>query len=81
MAGGSSVELLPSDIHQEVVVLQEVGPEDWEAHISDEERPKVSLSVGLDGDLGPPEGGDARAIGSAHVVAPGSWVIHFGLWI
>ena len=70
------VELLPSDIHQEVVVLQEVGPKDW-----DEERPKVSSSVGLDGDLGPPEGGDAGAIGSEHVVAPGSRVVHFDPWI
>ena len=62
-------------------MLQEVGLEDWEAYVSDEERPKVSSSVGLDGDLGPPEGGDAGAIDSTHVVAPGSRVVHFGPWI
>ena len=80
-AVGGVVDPLSFDIHQEVVVLQEVGPEDWEAHIGDEEGPGVSSSVGLDGDLGPPKGGDAGTVGGAHVAPSGTWVVDSGPWI
>ena len=69
-------DLLSFDVHQQVVMIKEVGADDQEADVGNDESPFVQSILHLDTHLPTSEGYYAGPVGCFHVGSWAAWVVY-----